>query len=305
MSKNNISSVAPIDVVSLVSMAALSMGFNLMGRIVNNKLMVLMSTPIPCVVFMLLSRVWTFHEPVRYQGNTYTNLVGVGLLISSLSDVLMSLEVEEYNDTLFVVAVCMFCLVQILYGSAFTFCAPYVHEDGTEQKGIIELRLSRCIPFVIYCIMSWTVVMVGRSLDPKSTLVLVYITLQCITTWRASARVGTIPGNAIMQLFALTGMILFTLCDTMIALHIFAYPKTNTLVVIDMSVYWVGQLFVALSCNEHLNISEVVHYSAACCRYELQQEKKFEYTPELMSPYPGACPDSPMMYTTASFKQIV
>jgi uncharacterized membrane protein YhhN len=255
--------VVPHHYVTMFAAAALSMSFNLIGGMVGDATMMFISTPAPCLVFICVARIWTIAPDASLWGNTYTNLISFGLLLSACADVVMNVPTTNPNTAslCFALGLCIFLVVQVIYTIAFTFCSPSVSSTPEKKNnGLsrVPWYFSRGIPFAIYAVFWWITTGPTIPASPIKNGILIYIFLEMTAGWRACARVGTCPANPTMQLFAMFGMILFALCDSMIVYKQFVFPTATYLEVVNMGFYWIGQMMVALSCNEHLTIQDIV-----------------------------------------------
>jgi hypothetical protein len=182
-----------------------------------------------------------------------------------ISDILMGLQInEKVNQMLFAAGLGIFCIVQLLYSIAFTFCPPRQDVKGANP---IQWHWNRGVPFLLYAAFWWITTETHLQEGVMRHAIGVYIILECITAWRACARIGTHgrvtnPINVGMQFLGMFGMILFTLCDSMIGYHTFVYNTASSLGVVNMGIYWFGQLMVAVSCNEMLTVRDMMDIAA-------------------------------------------
>jgi uncharacterized membrane protein YhhN len=175
--------------------------------------LVVKPVPVLCLTAMVLVE----------RRDAYGRLIGAGLLLSSLGDVLLELPGR------FVPGLAAFLAAHLAYTSAFV----------SQTRA---LSLLRALPFVAYglAVYLWLRPGLGAMAVPVGLYTLAITAMM----WRAAARVGdrTAPGGRI----ALAGAIAFALSDTLIAFDRFHASIAGVRVPI-MLLYWAGQLGLALS----------------------------------------------------------
>jgi len=171
--------------------------------------------PVLCLAGLVLS--------ARRDG--FGRLLGTGLLLSSLGDVLLELPGR------FVPGLAAFLCAHLAYTAAF-------------WSDVRTLRLLRAVPFAMYGlgVYAW----LWPGLGPMSLPVGLYAIAISVMMWRAAARVG-VP-RAVGARLALLGAILFAASDTLIAFDRFHAPIAGVRYPI-MLLYWIGQSAMALSAS--------------------------------------------------------
>ncbi|MFW6067777.1 MAG: lysoplasmalogenase [Myxococcota bacterium] len=154
----------------------------------------------------------------------YTDLIGIGLVLSALGDLL--LEVDRF----------LLGLVAFLAGHLL-YIAAYVSDSRA-------LRPGRAVPAFLFGVA--VVGFLWGGLGDMRVPVAVYTLVICTMLWRAAARLepGT-PGQR-DRVYALAGAIAFALSDSLVALRQFGSPPEAIRWAI-MLLYWSGQLGIAAS----------------------------------------------------------
>jgi uncharacterized membrane protein YhhN len=149
-------------------------------------------------------------------------LVAVGLLLSSLGDVLL-------ETGRFLPGLAAFLAAHLAYIAGFV---------AADRRSVP----ARALPFLAWGMAALAVI--GPGLGRLAGPVAVYVAVVCAMMWRAAARVGG-SGPAAAWL-GLAGAVAFGASDTLIALDRFAAPLPGLRGLI-MVLYWLGQWGIAAS----------------------------------------------------------
>ncbi|KAL0479580.1 hypothetical protein AKO1_014792 [Acrasis kona] len=246
---HTIHNALPQDQVVLISTTLLCMIMNLIGRMIDNYLMIAVSTPAPCVIFLSVSRLSLQHKEHSDGDKLRVNMVAIGLFLSCIGDVVLCLRISGYETIIFVMGIIIFGVVQALYIYAWSFASG--------QKESVHYK--RAVPFLLYFIV-FKVTGTGCQIDPLTVLMDAYMVLILTTAWRCAARIDLSSQASFYQLLAFVGVLLFLACDSMIGYQALNAKYVECLTIVNMSLYWVGQLLIALSCNECVTLQDVVSY---------------------------------------------
>jgi uncharacterized membrane protein YhhN len=171
--------------------------------------------PIP----VLCLTAWVLRAPK----GVYRDRLAAGLVLSLVGDIVI--------ERSFIAGLVAFLLAHVAYTAAFL-------ADTT------RLRLLRAVPVAAYAAGLTAVLWPGLG-DLRPAFVAYAVAIGTML-WRAAARVGHRGAATPGEWAALAGAVLFTLSDSLIALHRFHAPIPAANVPI-MLLYWTGQLGIAWS----------------------------------------------------------
>ncbi len=199
---------------SVVAVGSLGVAAYMMGLASGSATLGLAAKPIPvlCLAF------WTATRPGRY-----ARLVTLGLAISMIADVAI--------ESTFLGGLGLFLLAHLFYVTAFLTGRP-------------PLKRLRALPVIAVLAVAYGVIAPG--LGPLQAPVVAYMVAIGTMVWRAAARVGLDGAPRNLEWCALAGAICFAASDALLAFNRFHSPIEGASYGI-MSVYWAGQLGIALS----------------------------------------------------------
>jgi uncharacterized membrane protein YhhN len=179
----------------------------------------------PLTTFILLLGAGWLILPGR---QPYRALVALGLALSLAGDVLLLPRFDRLAAGL-----AAFLLAYLAYLAAFTLGNP-----------VVPGQILPLVPFLVAGAVAVRVVWSG--LGRLRVPVLAYLTVLCAMGWRAATR-GRAPGvTRASFVLALAGACLLFASDTVLAERRFRHPRRAAHLV-ELGLYWTGQLLVALS----------------------------------------------------------
>jgi alkenylglycerophosphocholine hydrolase len=167
----------------------------------------------------LLTWVWPFHE-------RYARLIGVGLVLSLIGDMLLGM-----GPDLFVAGLGAFLLAHVAYVAAY----------------LTVTRLSslkRGVPFALLAVAAG--VFLWPRLGGLALPVTAYVVVISTMMWRSAALIGAESLGRREQWAALAGALVFAMSDGLLAFTLFVQPVPGSSYAI-MLLYWAGQLGIAFS----------------------------------------------------------
>lgn len=204
----------------LLGWGLVAVGLFLVGLLLDASWLRVFVKPLP--VWALAG--WILLRPART--TPLGRAVVVGLLLSSVGDVLLELE------GLFLPGLVAFLLAHVSYLVGFSRSAP-------------RLALPRALPFVAYA--GLLVAVLWSGLGAMQVPVAAYAVTISAMMWRASVRVDDPPRVA--TVLGLCGAAVFAFSDTLIALDRFNEPIEGVRIPIIVT-YWLGQLLIAASVED-------------------------------------------------------
>jgi uncharacterized membrane protein YhhN len=156
----------------------------------------------------------------------YARWMAAGLAISVFGDLFL-----ELGQSSFLLGVGSFLLAHLCYIAAFVSAQP-------------SLRPIRLIPFLVWGgVAFW---LISARLGPMLAPVAVYMCVICCMMWRSAAALDPRGPCAFARWSGLIGALLFGASDTLIALGRW-HPSVRASDLLVMTVYWSGQIGLALS----------------------------------------------------------
>lgn len=178
----------------------------------------LVAKPVPVLVLAA----WV----LRGASGGHARLVGAGLVLSALGDVLL-----EVAPSWFVFGLGAFLLAHVAYVASFTLDAP-------------ALAPLRALPFAFYGV--GMLAILWPDLGDMAAPVALYTLAICTMLWRAAARVGSRGAALPLEWIGVAGATSFALSDSLIALSRFHAPIEGVRAPI-LALYWAGQYGIARS----------------------------------------------------------
>ncbi|HTP06816.1 MAG TPA: lysoplasmalogenase [Anaerolineae bacterium] len=183
--------------------------------------------PLLCLI------VWLFRLP----RDGFANLIMAGLLVSLIADLVM-----QWDKSLFVPALFIFLVAQLVYLAAFV---------SVSRHG----RWAWLIPFVVWGLIVFLIL--NPYLGDQQLPIVVYLVALVILPWRAAAMLRSHGQLETFELGALVGTLAFALGDTLLLLNHFIWHDTLTMFSVQESapfigtlviiLYWLGQWALALA----------------------------------------------------------
>jgi alkenylglycerophosphocholine/alkenylglycerophosphoethanolamine hydrolase len=167
----------------------------------------------------LLAWVWPFRE-------RYAQLIGVGLVLSLIGDMLLAMSPD-----LFLPGLGAFLLAHVAYVAAYVTVTRLP-------------SLQRGVPFALLAVAAG--VFLWPRLGGLALPVTAYVAVICTMMWRSASLIGAGGLGRREQWAALTGALLFAASDSLLAFKLFVQP-VHALSYAIMLLYWAGQLGIAFS----------------------------------------------------------
>jgi uncharacterized membrane protein YhhN len=175
---------------------------------------------IPLVCLLL----WLWPPRARY-----ARLICVGLVLSLVGDMLL-----EVDPSLFLPGLGAFLFAHVAYVAAYL--------TATRAPSLV-----RGLPFAL--VGAGAGVFLWPGLGGLALPVTAYVVVICTMMWRSAAMLGESSLARREQWVALAGALMFAASDGLLAFKLFVQPLAGASYVI-MSLYWGGQLCIALSARE-------------------------------------------------------
>jgi uncharacterized membrane protein YhhN len=167
----------------------------------------------------------------RHTDNSlFITLIITGLIFSIAGDLIICIR----KNIFFLTALLCFICTHVIYTVCFFLYAPFLPVDVI--TGII-FSLSGILIYRYF----------RPHLKKLKIPVAVYIIFITCMLWRASVTVYSTRLSLIQGIFIAAGSVLFYLSDIVLGINMFIKP-IKKFVLINLTLYYMGQLFIVLSC---------------------------------------------------------